>query len=210
MPKQPTLISTKNSLALASEKSANLLSSKQTSYIDMFIRHMCKNEKSPPDAVFADSQPHTFRLNASSGSDDCGYILNTDKPAMGFYGCFKSGKPHKWAIIPRTDWEISVAPEKEKAMKSQLKKALFFARTMIDDKEPEPDPVSILLVDAGRSNEIAIDSDAAVIELLAEMTAFEYDRVRTGVANRLNIRGSTLDKAVAKARKQRQQPDLPF
>lgn len=162
-----------------------------SSYETMLENRLKESGDAVMEPVIGDGQ---FHLTSKSY-----YLLCPDKPVVAIYGKLDGSKPKKMIFATKNAHVKDERDQKVKAMKKQLKAALSAARTMIDEKEP--DSVPVLLAGTGRANEIAIDSDAAVIELLSAMTAFEYDRVRTGVANRLNIRGSTLDKVVAKAQK---------
>jgi len=199
MPKQTSLDSTKSRLTLARGESVELADSPQNPYVDMFINHMRKIGITPANDIIPDGEFHSFHAEEedSSGSDWWGYILSTDKPAMGLAGSLNSGKPKKWAIKQMSKRNKAISSEKEESMRTEFKRALAAAQVIIEDKTLD----SVAQVEASQTNEIASEVDDTVVARLSALSAFDYDRVRKEEAIRLNIRVSTLDKAVQKERK---------
>lgn len=197
MPKQVINKSIKSSLA--SKRPAKSADSPQNPYVDMFINHMHKIGITPANDIIPDGKFHHFHTEEedSSGSDWWGYILNTDKPAMGLAGSLISGKPKKWAIKQMNKRNIAISSEKEESMRTEFKRALAALQAIREDKILD----SVDQVEASQANEIASEVDDTVVARLSALSAFDYDRVRKEEAIRLNIRVSTLDKAVQKERK---------
>lgn len=199
MPNRTSYNDTKCNLTLAKGESANSTDSPQNSYVDRFINHMRKIGITPANDIIPDGKFHHFHAEEkdSSGSDWWGYILNTDKPVMGLAGSLNSGKPKKWAVKYKNKQNMAISSEKEESMRIEFKRALAAAQAISEDKTLDP----VDQLEASQANEIVSEVDDTVVARLSALSAFDYDRVRKEEAIRLNIRVSTLDKAVQKERK---------
>lgn len=135
----------------------------------------------PPNEMFADNCVHSF----DDRGQMCSYILDNKPPEAGMLKLTGIKGIKKVSIISDKMLDKLELDEKFSAMKQRLR--IY--------KQPE---------EKGASNtrfNPPIETDESIIEWLASMTIFDYDRVRKSEASKLRIRVSVLDKAVDKVRK---------
>jgi len=165
-----------------------------SSYADTFINIMHKNDVPPPEEdIIEDGQLQIYCEKEVS----YWYILDTETPAIGLYGCCDGSIRKRWAPKREDDQEEIAYEKKLNKMRKQIKETLAGAQISNTNIAPE----TIDLTDVGLTDELSENDEDSDITRLATMSRIGYDRVRKDEASRLNIRVSTLDIVVAKQRK---------
>lgn len=145
---------------------------------------------SVPEDIIANRKIQLF------DNGQCFYILSVEKPAVGYCGCFNQDTLVKFRNKPRNDSDLETTRKnKASKMKKRIKRAKSKYIAKKEATEPD-DRTELQLFDMALTV-----PDFKSVERLSALSCFDYDRVRSEEANKLNIRVSTLDKYVVNKRK---------